>query len=78
MEARTEYLENRVKQLMAEIGGYKETLQSNECLMAAMVKKAGGEMTVRLEDVKAATEQKLRLVYRWDPEAKEFHLKTEG
>lgn len=76
MEARMEYLENRVKQLTDAEAGWKQALKSNEQIMAVMVKKAGGMMTISLEEIKEATEGNLRMLLEWNPEKKHFEMTT--
>lgn len=75
---RLEYLEGRVKQLMEQTMGYQEVIKSNECIMAAMVKAAGGEMVVKMDDIKLATERAERIKYKYEPENRTFTLTTEG
>lgn len=74
--ARQVYLEDRVKQLMEQVAGYKQVLASNECIMAAMVKQAGGSLVVKMDDVKEATEQKLQIKYQYIPEDRAYALTT--
>ena len=76
MEARIEYLENRVKQLVDAEAGWKQALKSNEQIMALMVKKAGGIMTLTQEEIKQATENDLRMLLEWNPEKRYFELTT--
>lgn len=76
MEARIEYLENRVKQLADAEAGWKQALKSNEQIMALMVKKAGGIMTLTQEEIKQATENDLRMLLEWNPEKRYFELTT--
>lgn len=76
MEARIEYLENRVKQLVDAEAGWKQALKSNEQIMALMVKKAGGIMTLTQEEIKQATENDLRMLLEWNPEMRYFELTT--
>lgn len=66
MEARVEYLENRVKKLTEDNGGYQELVASLEGIMAVMVKNAGGEIVVAMKDVKEAIDAKTKMMYKYD------------
>lgn len=71
-QGRLAYLENRVKEMRGQIAGYEETLRSNECIMAALVKKAGGELMLTQEEIKEATEAGSKIIYHWDAEKRTF------
>jgi hypothetical protein len=74
MEARTEYLENRVKQLSEEVAGYKELVQSYEGILAALIKGVGGEATIKAEDVKASIEAREKLMYQYDADNQTYTM----
>lgn len=74
MEARVEYLENRVKKLTEDNGGYKELVASLEGIMAVMVKNAGGEVEVSMEDVKEAIDAKKKLMYHYNANKRTYKL----
>lgn len=73
---REEYLEHLVKEQKEQLEGHKEMLMCNQMLMAAMVKEAGGELTVSQEDVKAAVDNKLALECQWDAERREYKFRV--
>lgn len=73
-EARMEYLENRVKGLTEDVRGYEELVTSYEGIMAAMVKNAGGQIVVAMDDVKEAIEKKKKLMYHYNAEERSYTL----
>ena len=75
-EDREKYLEGRVQTLMAQVAGLQEALTANEYLMAAMVKCAGGDIVVGQDDIKAATEKGIKVLYHYDVETRLFVMKT--
>ena len=74
MDAREEYLEGRVKKMTEEVAGYKELVRSLEGIMAALVKKGGGEVEVSMEDVKEAIDARKRLMYHYNADKKTYTL----
>lgn len=73
---REAYLEGRVQKLTAEVEGYKELMNSYEGILCALVKGAGGAVTIKAEDVKAAIEVKDKLMYHYDADQQTYTMTT--